>query len=319
MLDSIESLIGRTPLLALDRISAGIPGRVLAKLENKNPGGSKKDRVAWQIIKEAREAGELKNGQTVIEATSGNTGASLAIVCRHLGHPFIAVISKGNTIERCQMMQALGARVVRVDQSKQARIGSVSGDDFARVEETARSLAQEKQAFCVDQFQRPGNLNAHYQHTGPEIIEQSRGAIDGFCDFVGSGGTYAGCSRAFKDYKQDIQCYVIEPLGAETLSAKSSNANQAQKHEIQGGGYNKTRLPLMKQAPIDGYLSISSEEAKHCTRRLAEEEGIFAGISSGANLAGALRLLAGPLYGKTVVIIINDTGFKYLSTSLWKS
>lgn len=307
--------IGQTPLVELSRITRDLDGRILAKLDQLNPGLSKKDRVARQMIEDAIADGRLAPGQTVVEQTSGNTGTGLAIVCAIRKHPFVAVMSRGNTIERARMMRALGAEVVLVDQLPDSKPGQVSGGDLAEVERVTREIVAERGAFRADQFTLESSVRAHRLHTGPEIWEQSGGGIDGFCDFVGSGGTFAGCAAAFKERREEVQCFVIEPNGAAVLAGEdASNPN----HRIQGGGYSMSDLKLINREHIDGFLQVTDEEAIACARRLAREEGIFGGFSSGANLAGALQLLDGPLRGKTIAIMICDSGLKYLSTDLWE-
>jgi cysteine synthase A len=199
VLASAIEAIGDTPLVELSRFTCGVSGSILAKLEHLNPGFSKKDRIARQIIEDAEADGSLRPGQTVVELTSGNTGTGLAIVCRVKGYPFVAVMSRGNSPERARMMRALGAEVVLVDQMPGAEPGQVSGEDLQRVEEAAQRIVREQQAFRADQFRNMGNFRAHYHHTGPEILRQSGGAIHAFCDFVGTGGTFAGCAAAFKE------------------------------------------------------------------------------------------------------------------------
>ena len=314
MLGSAIEAIGDTPLVELSRFAQGLPGRVLAKLEHLNPGYSKKDRVARQIIEDAEAAGALRPGQTVVELTSGNTGTGLAIVCGVKGYPFVAVMSRGNSAERARMMRALGAKVVLVDQAPGGQPGQVSGEDLQRVEEATRRIVAEHQAFRADQFRLAGNCRAHLLHTGPEILRQTGGRFQAFCDFVGTGGTFAGCAAAFKARDPGIRCYVVEPAGAAVLAG---GPLVQPGHRIQGGGYAMPRLPLLDPKHVDGYLAVSDEEAIACARRLAREEGLFAGFSSGANLAAATRLLGGPCRGQTVVVVICDSGLKYLSTDLW--
>jgi cysteine synthase A len=299
MLPSAVEAIGRTPLVELSRIARGSGGRVLAKLEYLNPGFSKKDRIARQIVEDAEADGTLAPGQTVVELTSGNTGTGLAIVCAVKGHQFVAVMSRGNSAERARMMRALGAEVVLVDQAPESRVGEVSGRDLELVEEAAQRITRERGAFRADQFRHAGNFRAHYLHTGPEILEQSGGPFDAFCDFAGTGGTFAGCAAAFRERNPSVQCFLVEPDNPQ--------------HRIQGGGYAMPELPMLDYARPDGTIVVSDEEAMETARRLAREEGIFAGFSSGANVAAALRLAR----GKTVVTIINDSGLKYLSTDLW--
>ncbi|PCJ63067.1 MAG: cysteine synthase [Planctomycetota bacterium] len=314
LLPSAIEAIGSTPLVELSRITKGLEGSIVAKLDYLNPGFSKKDRIARQIIEDAEAEGTIKPGQTVIELTSGNTGTGLAIVCGVKGYPFVAVMSKGNSIERARMMSALGAEVVLVDQLPDSVPGQVSGGDLEKVEIKTKELVKERNAFRADQFLLQGNFRAHYLHTGPEFIKQSKNRIDGFCDFVGSGGTFAGCAAALKENDSSIKCFVVEPKGSAVLSGKEvSDPN----HRIQGGGYSKTDLVCLNLEHIDGYLEISDEEAKITARLLAQQEGIFAGFSSGANVAAALQLLKGPLKGKIIATMINDSGLKYLSTELW--
>lgn len=308
-------VIGNTPLIELSRISAGVDGRILMKLEYLNPGFSKKDRAALRIVEEAEESGDLHPGQTVIELTSGNMGTGLAIVCAVKGYPFIAVMSKGNSPERARMMRALGAEVVLIDQCPDSRPGEVSGDDLKLVEGQTIRLAIERKAFRADQFERKGNLRAHYHGTAAEIWRQCDGQLEAFCDFAGSGGTFAGCAKYFKEQNPDIQCFVVEPEGAAALAGEAVTSPQ---HPIQGGGYAMPGLSQLDDATADGFLQVSSADATDCARRLAQQEGIFAGYSTGANLAAALQLLRGPMPGASIAIIACDSGLKYLSTDLWR-
>ena len=313
---SLIDVIGDTPLVSLDRITraCGVEGRIVAKLDYLNPGFSKKDRAALGVIETAEASGELRPGQTVVELTSGNMGTGLAIVCAIKGYPFVAVMSRGNSEERARMMRALGAEVVLVDQMPGSGPGQVSGGDLALVEQAAEKITLERSAFRADQFQRDGNWQAHYQTTGPEIWESTEGKLDGFVDFLGSGGTFFGVSRALKDRNTAIQCFIVEPVGAAVLAGKvAHNPN----HPIQGGGYSKSDLAFLDTSLIDGYLQVSGEQAADVTRDLARLEGIFGGFSAGANVAAALELLKGPMKGRTIAVIICDSGLKYLSTDLW--
>lgn len=311
ILPSVIEAIGETPLVALDRLTRGLNGRILAKLDYLNPGGSKKDRIAREIIENAEASGELQPGQPVIELTSGNTGTGAAIVCAVKGHPFIAVMSRGNSVERARMMRALGAEVVLVDQAQGSQPGQVSGEDLALVERRTLELTAERGAFRIDQFIRAGSMRAHELHTGPEIWRQSGGTVTAFCDFVGSGGTFAGLARAFGP---SVRSYLVEPEGAAVLAGRAAVEPS---HRIQGGGYSMPRLPLLEGVTPTAYLTVTDHEAITTARRLAAEEGIFGGFSSGANVAAALRLLAGPERGGVVAVLICDTGLKYLSTDLW--
>lgn len=317
LLPHAAAAIGCTPMVELSRVVKhhGLTGRIVAKMEYLNPGFSKKDRIAKQIIEEALKAGALKAGQPVVELTSGNTGTGLAIVCAVLGHPFIAVMSKGNSIERVRMMQALGAEVVLVDQAPDSVAGQVSGADMKLVEEQTTLLTAERGAFRADQFHNQSNIHAHHQHTAPEMWQQTAGQITAFCDFAGTGGSFAGCAAYLKHQRPDVKCYVIEPVGAAVLAGNSATQPN---HSIQGGGYSMANLPHINRQHVDGYLQVTDTQAVQCARELAKLEGIFAGYSSGANLAAALQLLSGPEKGGTVAILMCDSGLKYLSTDLWE-
>ena len=317
IVSSALDLIGKTPLVDLERIVANseLDGRILAKVEFFNLGFSKKDRIALQMIEDAEEAGSLKSGQTVIELTSGNTGTGLAIVCSMKGYPFVAVMSKGNTEERARMMRAYGAEVVLVDQAPGSPPNQVSGESLALVERETQRLTEELGAFRADQFILDGNWRAHYLTTGREIIEQSQGEVDAFCDFVGSGGSFAGISKALREFNPDIKCYIIEPESAAVLAGQEVGNPD---HKIQGGGYSMRDLKYLQDVNVNGFLQVSNEEAIECTRRLGKEEALFSGFSSGANLAGAIRLLSGEMAGRTIVILLPDSGLKYLSTDLWE-
>ncbi len=315
VLPSVIEAIGNTPLVELSRITAGREGRILAKLDYLNPGLSKKDRIARQIIEDAVESGELSPGQPVIELTSGNTGTGAAIVCAVQGRPFVAVMSTGNSPERARMMRALGAEVVLVQQAPGSTIGMVSGADLGLVERETTRLAALRGAFRIDQFYRQGNARAHQLHTAREIWDAADGSITAFCDFVGTGGTFAGLWQGLKARNGAIHGYVIEPAGAAVLQGQEATVPN---HRIQGGGYATDRLALLDGIAPDGFLTVSDAEAIAAARLLASREGIFGGFSSGANLAGALALLDGPERNGTILITICDSGLKYLSTDLWQ-
>lgn len=313
--NSVLDAIGNTPLVRLGRLWPG-PGEILAKLDYLNPGSSKKDRIALRMIEEAEEAGDLSPGQTVVELTSGNTGTGLAIVCAVKGYPFVAVMSKGNSEERAQMMSALGAEVVLVDQVADSESGHVTGEDLALVEAEARRITNNRGAFRADQFRLPGNANAHEFGTGREVWEQSGGAIDLFCEFVGTGGTFVGVSRFLKTRNPEVMCYLIEPEGAAVIAGRDL-VNPS--HRIQGGGYAMENLNGIDASLVDGMVEVSDELAIETSRRLATEEGIFAGFSAGACVAAAGQLLRTEHVGSTALVILADSGLKYLSTDLWDS
>lgn len=316
LVGSIAEVIGSTPMVDLRRAVArrGLSGRVLAKLEYLNPGYSKKDRIALEMIREARASGALAPGQTVVELTSGNTGTGLAIVCRALGHPFIAVMSRGNTVERARMMRAMGATVELVDQAPGSPPNQVSGEDLALVEARTQALVNQHQAFRANQFELEANVLAHERHTGPELWRQSAGQVDAFVDFVGTGGSFTGTMRYLRRMNPHVRGYVLEPAGAAALSGGPVTRPS---HKIQGGGYARQRLPLLDEALVTDYLTVTDAQAVAGARALAEEEGIFAGFSSGANFAAAIELLRTRERGRTLAVLICDSGLKYLSTDLY--
>jgi cysteine synthase len=316
LVDSILGAIGNTPLVELRQIvrRRGLEGRILAKLEYLNPGSSKKDRVALEIVNRARADGRLRPGQAVVEVTSGNTGTGLAIVCAALCHPFVAVMSKGNTVERARQMAAFGAEVVLVDQGPGGVPGQVSGPDMDLVEEQARRLVAERDAFRAYQFESEDNCRAHELSTGPELWEQSQGRIDAFAMIAGTCGTYTGVMRYLRRLNSSVRGYLIEPARAAVLAGVCVDDPR---HKIQGAGYARRDLPLLDRTLVDEFFQVDDQEAEDMTRALAAEEGIFAGVSTGANLSVAVRLLQGPERGGTVAIIVCDSGLKYLSTDLY--
>jgi len=317
LLRSVVEAMEASPLVAIDRLTkaAGVEGRILAKLEYLLPGFSKKDRAARRIIEDARGSGELRPGQAVVELTSGNMGTGLAIVCAVLGHPFVAVMSAGNSPERARMMRALGAEVVLVPQTEGATPGKVSGADLDLVEVEAQRLTRARTAFRADQFEREGNRLAYRDGTGAEIIRQSAGTVTAFCDFVGTGGSLAGCAAAFAAAGANVRCYAAEPEGAEAIAGGDVSRPD---HPIQGGGYARSALTHLRGVELAGTVVVSGEAARDTARLLARTEGIFGGYSGGANVAAALDLLRGRERGGVVAVLIPDSGLKYLSTDLWE-
>ncbi|WP_050605558.1 PLP-dependent cysteine synthase family protein [Ruegeria sp. 6PALISEP08] len=315
ILPSVIDAIGNTPMVELSRLCArlNLNGRIVAKLDYLLPGFSKKDRAARSIIEMARADGTLAPGQTVVELTSGNMGTGLAIVCGILGHPFIAVMSAGNSVERARMMRALGAQVIIVPQAHGSKPGEVSGADLELVDAEAKRITTERNAFRADQFGHSGNPKTHETGTGPEIWAQSEGAVTAFCDFAGSGGTLAGAAKFLN--RHGVRCYAVEPEGARALAGETISTPD---HPIQGGGYAMSELVHMNGTALAGHLAVSGEAARECARLLARTEGIFAGYSAGANLSAAIELLRGPEEGGCIAIVMCDSGLKYLSTDLWE-
>jgi cysteine synthase A len=314
---SVLECIGNTPIVDVSRLCKkyGVEGRILVKLEMMNPGASKKDRIALHMIEEAERKGLLKPGQMVVEETSGNTGNGLAVVCAIKGYPFVAAMSKGNSLERMQMMKGLGADLLLVDQLPTSPRGSVTGADLKKVEEAAIEFAEKNGAFLANQFYNPDNSMAHEKGTAGEIWEQTDGKIDYFVDFVGTGGTYAGIAQGLKARNKNIKCFIVEPEKGGVYGGHTPAENPI--HVIQGGGY-AVKRELVDEGNVDGSILISDEECTRTTRDLAATEAIFGGFSTGANVRAAVKLLQGEAKGKTVVCLANDTGLKYLSTSLYR-
>ena len=311
--DNVLGAVGNTPIVKLSRISKNSGIDVYAKIEYFNPGLSIKDRVAVKFIEEAEKSGKLKSGGTVIERTSGNMGTGLAIVCAVKGYKFIAVMSEGNSVERRRMLSALGAEVILVPQAPGGKPGFVSGEDLDLVEVQTKELARKLNAYRPDQFNNPDGAKAHEETTGQEIWSQMGGSIDAFVTYAGSGGTFVGTSRALKNHNKNVKCFVVEPESAPYLAGKKIVSTR---HRIQGGGY-AFKPPFWDSSLVDGYLTVSDDEAMASARNLARKEGIFAGYSSGANVAACLKTAEVLEKGSRVVTVLPDSGLKYLSTDLF--
>jgi cysteine synthase A len=310
---SLLDAIGNTPLVELKRLTRGLPGRVMVKLEYYNPGGSIKDRVALRIIEDAEKAGLLKPGDTVVELTSGNMGIGLAIVCAIKGYRMVAVMSEGNSPERRRMLRAFGAQVELVPQVGGPRPGQVSREDLEMVEKRTQELIEELGAYRPDQFRNPSSVYAHEYGTGEEIWRQTRGKVDIFVAMIGTGGTFIGTTKALKKHKPAVRCIAAEPANAPYLAGGKITTTR---HKIQGVGYALTP-PLWEPELCDGFITATDDEAIETARRLAAEEGIFGGFSTGANVACALKLAREAKPGEVVVTVAPDTGLKYLSTDLY--
>lgn len=310
ILNDITGFIGSTPLIELRSISAGHRGRVLAKMEYVQPGGSIKDRAALQIITDAYKQGKLQKGQPVVEMTSGNMGAGLAVVCGATGNPFIATMSEGNSPERIKILEALGAEVVLVPQVDGSR-GRVTGEDIAAAVDEALKIKHQQGAYYVDQFNNPSSVSAHYHTTGPEIWAQSEGKIDGFCASIGTGGTFVGTAGFLKKQNPGIICTASEP---QNVAIIKKGRMQNPRHIIQGTGYGCVP-PHWDPALSDDIILVSDEEVKRYTHALARDEGLYVGYSSGANVCAAIKLLESDLLKKrknpSVVTVLCDTGYKY--------
>ena len=311
---SITQAIGNTPLLRLDRLRThlGYEGHIYAKLEHMNPTSSKKDRIALGMIEIAEQKGLLKPGQPVLEMTSGNTGTAVAMVSSAKGYPFICVMSKGNSVERVRMIKALGGDVILVDQAPNAEKGKVSGEDMKLVEEVADRMVAETGAFYFNQFHNHDNAASH-EPAALEMWVQSCGQIQAFGDFIGTGGTFMGYSRALKGLNPAIRCYAVEPYGCAHYKGEIIPGSS---HVIQGGGYAKD-MEIVDKKYMDGFITVTCEESAEMCKVLAKVEGIFTGFSSGANLMAAVKQLQGSERGSHFGIVINDCGLKYMSTDLF--
>lgn len=302
---SILNLIHHTPIVLLDRISAGLPGKIYAKAEHLQPGGSVKDRAAYQIILDAYENGSLKKGQTVVEMTSGNMGAGLALVCRQFGNPFIAVMSEGNSPERLKILQAFGAEVILTEQAD-GLPGMVTGADIARAVEVAKEIASERSAFYVDQFNNASGVKAHFAHTGPEIFQELTD-IDVFMASIGTGGTFVGTAAYLKSVNPNIRCIAIEPEKAAIL--KTGKVDDP-KHMIQGTAYGLIP-PHWDEKLVDDFITVSDQEVLNMKRRLSSDQGLYVGYSAAANVLAAQKYLQDQNSDLNIVTILCDSGYKY--------
>lgn len=300
-----DQLIGRTPLLRLTRLEQqlGLDAVLLAKLESFNPAGSVKDRVAKAMLDDAEAKGLIGPGGTIIEPTSGNTGIGLASVAAARGYRVIIVMPDTMSVERRQLMMAYGAELVLTPGAK-GMTGAI---------EKAKELASETPgSFIPGQFENPANPDAHYRTTGPEIWQDTDGQIDLFVAGVGTGGTITGVSRYLKEQNPAIHVAAVEPADSPVLSG-----GKAGPHKLQGIGAGFVPAALNQQA-YDEVLTVTTEQAFEASRALGRAEGVLAGISSGAALAGAIRLARLPENaGKTIVTLLPDTGDRYLSTGLF--
>jgi cysteine synthase len=298
-------LITKTPILHLDRIDKGVKGKLFGKLEFLQPGGSVKDRAAYQIIKDAYNSGRLSKGQTVVEMTSGNMGAGLALVCRQFGNPFVAVMSKGNSPERRKILKALGAEIVLTDQVE-GKPGMVTGKDIEAAAVAAKQITIERKGFYVDQFNNPSCFNAHYETTGLEIWEDLN-EVDAFVASVGTGGTFIGTSRFLKSKNKNIRCIAVEPANAAILKT-GKVINPA--HIIQGTGYGIVP-PQWDYSVVDEIITVTDNEVSEMTKKLSMEHGLYVGYSSGANVAAALKFLEKTNENLNIVTVLCDSAYKY--------
>jgi len=300
--NSITDTIGRTPVVRIQRLA---PANVTmyVKVEYFNPGGSVKDRLAIGIIEDAERRGTLKPGQTVVEATSGNTGIALAMVCAARGYPFVAVMADSFSVERRQIMRAFGAKVILTPAAERGT-GMVK---------KAAELAEKNGWFLARQFENEANPAYHRQTTGPEILQDFAGArLDYFVTGWGTGGTLTGAGQVLKLARPDIKVIVAEPEGAQLLGGA-----EFKPHKIQG--WTPDFVPGVLDRKIsDDRLAITDGEAIESARALAHKEGLFVGISSGATFAAARKVADKAPAGSVILAMLPDTGERYLSTVLFE-
>ena len=293
MYKTIENFVGNTPLVKLKHLPGITTNVILAKLEGNNPAGSVKDRPALSMISHAQERGEIKPGDTLIEATSGNTGIALAMAAAIKGYRMVLVMPENLSIERRQSMRAYGAEIILTPQS--------GGMEQAR--DVAEKMRDEGQGIILNQFANPDNPLAHYEGTAPEIWRDTDGKITHFVSSMGTTGTIMGCSRFFKEQQAVIKVIGVQPEEGSQIPGIRK--------------WTPAYLPkIYNPERVDELLYVSQNEAEDLTRQLASEEGIFAGISSGGALAAALRVSA-QVENAVIVFIVCDRGDRYLSTGVF--
>jgi cysteine synthase A len=298
----LTATVGRTPMVDLARMAKGLPGRVLAKLEMRNPCGSVKDRVGVALIEDAERRGRLRPGMTLIEATGGNTGIGLAFAAAIRGYRLVLTMPETMSRERVALLRHLGAEVVLTP-------GILMADAVARA---VRLVEESPGALMLDQFTNPANPEVHRRTTAVEVWEDSLGEVDDFVSGVGTGGTITGVGEVLKRRKPSVRLVAVEPAGAAVLSG-----GPAGPHLMPGIGVGF--IPeVLDRAILDEVIAVTDEDAFECTRRLARREGIVAGVSSGAALHAALAIAARPASaGRTIVVLLPDTGERYVTTSLF--
>ncbi len=304
---NIEELIGKTPLLELTHLEEihNLDAKVLAKVEFLNPGGSAKDRVAKKMVEDAEAKGLLKPGATIIEPTSGNTGIGLAVMAAARGYRAIIVMPDSMSMERRMLMTAFGAELVLTEGAK-GMAGAI-----AKAEELAKEIPG---AFIPGQFDNPANPQAHYETTGPEIYEDTDGKVDIFVAGIGTGGTITGVGRYLREKNPDVQIIGVEPASSPLLTE-----GRAGSHGLQGIGANF--VPSILDTKLyNEIIPVKEEEAYAAGRAVAQKEGLMVGISSGAAIHAALEVAKRPENkGKTIVVLLPDTGDRYLSTPMFQA
>lgn len=303
---NVGELVGNTPLMELGNLARkeGLKARILAKLEYLNPAGSVKDRVGKAMIEAAEKEGKLKEGGVIIEPTSGNTGIGLAAVAASKGYQVILTMPETMSKERRNILKAYGAKIV-LTPGDEGMAGSIK-----KAEELAKEIPD---SIIAGQFENPVNPTAHYQTTGPEIWRDTEGAVDVFVATVGTGGTITGTGRYLKEQNPRIQVVAVEPAGSPVLSEGKSGP-----HGIQGIGAGFVPK-VLDTGVYDQIITATEEESYAAAKELAKAEGIQVGISSGAALEAAMKLARSEEYeGKTIVVLLPDSGDRYYSTALFE-
>ena len=302
---SIDQLIGKTPLLELTHIEKALDlkAKIVAKLEYFNPAGSVKDRIAKAMIEDAEASGKLTPDSVIIEPTSGNTGIGLAAVAAAKGYRIIIVMPETMSVERRQLMKAYGAELVLTEGSKGMK---------GAIEKAGQLAAEIPGGFIAGQFVNPANPKAHRETTGPEIFEDTDGKVDIFAAGVGTGGTLTGVGEYLRSKKPSVKIVAVEPASSPVLSTGRGGA-----HKIQGIGAGFVP-DVLNSAIYDEVITVTDDEAFEAGRMICRKEGVLVGISSGAALSAAIKLAKRPENeGKTIVVILPDTGDRYLSTEMF--
>lgn len=299
--DDLSSSIGKTPLIRLRRVTKGVPDgvEVFAKAEHLNPGGSVKDRAALFMILEGERSGQLRPGQIILDATSGNTGIAYAMIGAARGYNVALCLPKNASMERKRILQIYGAEIIETD--------PMQGTDGAQVKAREMASLEPDKYFYPDQYNNDANWRAHYEETAPEIWKQTKGRLTHFLAGLGTSGTFVGVTRKLKSYRAEIRAISMQP--------------DSPLHGLEGMKHMQTAIvPGIYDASLaDENVEVATEDAQEMTRRLAREEGLFVGVSSGANVYAALRLARELPSGSVVVTILCDGGSKYLSEYFWEA
>ena len=303
---NILQTIGNTPLVKLNNVAKGITANIYAKLEFLNPGGSVKDRMALYIIRNAEKRGLLKPGGTIVESTSGNTGFGVAMVAAVIGYKTIFTIPDKMSEEKISTLKAFGAEVIVTKTD-------VPPDSPESYYEIAKKIAREKKAFYVDQYNNPKNIEAHYKTTGPEIWRDTKGKIDYLVGGIGTGGTLSGAGRFLKEKNKRIKIIAVDPEGSVFYDYfKTGKLIKPHVYKVEGIGEDML-VKALDFDVIDDIIQVNDKESFIMARRLAREEGMFVGGSSGAAVVAAYKVAKNLDRDKTIVVILPDTGSRYLS------